>query len=224
MKLADLLKRIDELLDHGQQVLSTRYSEGTRFPVVHVKDAPMTGFRSASLSFIERVFGRDHPHFQQFTEKTENSFASDAERGVAILQAVRSEIAGGWLFTVKGLVAAELFSDFLDMADHLLSQGYKDPAAVVIGSVLEEHLRQLCIKHSIDIADEKDGKAVPRKADRLNSELAKKGVYTALDQKQVTAWLGLRNDAAHGKYSSYSEEQVKNFLAGSTEFMARVAP
>jgi hypothetical protein len=224
MKLADLLKRLDELLDHGQKVLATRYSEGERYPVSHVKDAPMAGFRSAALSFIERVFGREHPHFQQFTEKTGNSLAGDAERGVAILQAIRTEIAGGWLFTIKGLVAAELFSDFLDMADHLLDQGYKDPAAVLVGSVLEEHLRQLCVKNSIDTVDEREGKTVFRKADRLNSELAKKSVYTALDQKQITAWLGLRNDAAHGKYTSYSEEQVKNFLAGSTEFMARVAP
>jgi hypothetical protein len=30
------------------------------------------------------------------------------------------------------------------MAEHLLDQKYKDPATVVVGSVLEEHLRQLC--------------------------------------------------------------------------------
>ena len=44
---------------------------------------------------------------------------------------------------------AELFADFLEMADYLLSEGYKDPAAVLGGSMLEEHLRQL--RQSMDI-------------------------------------------------------------------------
>jgi hypothetical protein len=33
-----------------------------------------------------------------------------------------------------------------------------------------------------------------------------------LDQKQITAWLDLRNNAAHGKYSAYSDTQVKQFI------------
>jgi hypothetical protein len=224
MKLEDLVVRIDEVIGMGREVLKTRYMEGERFPVAHVRDVPMSGFRTAALSFIERAYGRGHPHFEQFTAKADTSYASDAERGVAILEAIRSELAGGWLFTIKGLVAAELYSDFLDQAEHLLAQGYKDAAAVMIGSVLEEHLRQLSIKKTIPTYDERDGKDVPRKADRLNSELAKAGVYTALDAKQVTAWLGLRNDAAHGKYGEYTKDQVKNLLSGVVEFMSRVAP
>ena len=31
-------------------------------------------------------------------------------------------------------VSAEVFTDFLDMADHFLSAGYKDPAAVMGGA------------------------------------------------------------------------------------------
>jgi len=224
MTINDLVRRIDELLTLGRQVLSTKWSTGGRYNVEHVKPAPMAGFRSASLSFIERVYGSSHPHFLQFTKQTEDTFAGDAERGIAILEAIRSEIAGGWLFTIKGLVAAELFSDFLDMAEHLHISGYKDPAAVMVGSVLEEHLRQLCIKHSIDITEERDGKDVSKKADRLNSELVKANVYTKLDQKQITAWLDLRNNAAHGKYDQYTDDQVSQFLSGVVSFMARVAP
>lgn len=222
--ISDLVNRADELIELGKQVISTKYSSGGHFNVQYVKSAPMAGFRSASLSFIDRVYGTDHPHFNEFTKRTEKSLATDAERGVAILEAIRSEIAGGWLFTVKGLIAAELFSDFLEMAEHLQDSGYKDPAAVMIGSVLEEHLRQLCVKHSIEIAEEKDGKPLPKKADRLNGDLAKSGVYTKLDQKQITAWLDLRNNAAHGKYDQYTDDQVSQFLTGVIEFMTRVAP
>ena len=128
------------------------------------------------------------------------------------------------MFTVKGLIAAELFADFLEMADHLLEQGYKDPAAVIIGSVLEEHLRQLCSANSIPIEIENNkGVLIPKKADRLNSDLAKEGVYSKLDQKAVTMWLDLRNKAAHGKYDEYTSEQVTNMYSGITEFMARLS-
>ncbi|MDO9009380.1 MAG: hypothetical protein Q7U80_14270 [Thiobacillus sp.] len=161
--IANLITRVDELLELGKQVLATKHSTGGHFNVVYVKSGPMAGFRSASLSFIDRVYGSAHPHFNEFTKGTEKSRAGDAERGVAILEAIRSEIAGGWLFTIKGLIIAELFSDFLEMADHLQESGYKDPAAVMIGSVLEEHLRQLCVKHTIETAEEKDGKLVQRK-------------------------------------------------------------
>ena len=128
------------------------------------------------------------------------------------------------MFTVKGLVAAELFADFLEMADHLLEQDYKDPAAVIIGSVLEEHLRQLCNANSISIEFENNkGILIPKNADRLNSDLAKEDVYSKLDQKAVTMWLDLRNKAAHGKYDEYTLEQVTNMYSGITEFMARLS-
>ena len=102
----------------------------------------------------------------------------------------------------------EVFADFIEMAEHLLDERYKDPAAVIIGSVLEEHLRQLCLSAGIRTEDVSATKVVPYKADRLNADLAKAGKYSKLDQKQVTAWLDLRNRAAHGKYAEYALEQV----------------
>jgi hypothetical protein len=223
MKVADLLKRLDQILEHGQLVLKTAYSTGGQYNINFVKSPEMAGFRSASLSFIARVFGEGHPHFKQFLQKTNNDFRNDAEEGIEILKAIRTEIAGGWLVSVKGLVAAELFADFLEMAGHLLDAGYKDPAAVMIGSVLEEHIRQLCLKMGLLVEEVRDGKTLPIKADRLNADLAKNEAYSRLDQKQITAWLDLRNNAAHGKYDAYNADQVKQFLSGATEFMTRVS-
>jgi len=216
-----LLQRVDQLIEMGNAVLRTRrpINRTQEF----VDSAMITGFRAASLSFIERAFGGEHPHFREFSENTKSHFPGDAERGLAILKVIRGEIAGGWLFTVKGLVTAEVFTDFIEMAEYLLDSGYKDPAAVIAGSTLEEHLRQLCMKTGISITRQKDGKDVALKADALNNELAKAGVYTALDQKNVTAWLGLRNNAAHGKYTEYNDQQVKTMMAGVIEFMARVS-
>lgn len=223
MDMANLVKRVDELLDLGNATIATVRSVGGRNAVECVDAAPMAAFRTAVLSFIERIFGSTHPHFRQFSERTRTNQLVEAKQGIAILEAIRSEIAGGWLSSLKGLIAAELFSDFLDMADHLLESGYKDAAAVIAGSVLEEHLRQLCIKSSIPIEERRDDRMVPHKADRLNAQLVSAQVYGKLDQKLVTAWLDLRNNAAHGGDQAYNSEQVARCLAGVTEFLARVS-
>ena len=60
---------------------------------------------------------------------------------VGNLRALRTAYQAGYLTTVSELVHAELFADFLEMAEYLISEGYKDPSAVLAGSVLEEHLR-----------------------------------------------------------------------------------
>ncbi|WBL23837.1 HEPN domain-containing protein [Zunongwangia sp. HRR-M8] len=107
------------------------------------------------------------------------------------------------------------------MAEHLLEENYKDPAAVMIGSVLEEHLKQLCQKESIETFIIKNDKKIPKKADRLNSELASNNCYNKLDQKSITSWLDLRNKAAHGHYSEYSIEQVNLMYQGVLNFISR---
>jgi hypothetical protein len=177
--------------------------------------------RTSSLSFIRSLYGENHIYYKDFDKYLLRWEPSETERARGILKAIKSEIDNGWLTSVKGLVSAEIFSDFLDMAEHLLSENYKDPAAVMIGSVLEEHLRQLCDKNGIATTETKNGKQVPKKADLLNADLAGQSIYNKLDQKSVTAWLDLRNKAAHGKYSEYNQSQVELMLQGVTEFMAR---
>jgi uncharacterized protein (DUF2164 family) len=138
---------------------------------------------------------------------------------VGQLRALRRDYDEGYLSTVQGLIRAELFADFLEMAEHLLHQGFKDAAAVLVGGVLEEHLRALCSIRSLPTSV--SGR--PKKADAMNSELTATGAYNKLDQKSVTAWLDLRNKAAHGEYGEYTSEQVTTMLSGVREFAARTA-
>ena len=138
---------------------------------------------------------------------------------VGVLRALRRDYHAGYLSSVQSLVRAEVFADFLEMAEHLLEQGYKDPCAVLVGGVLEDHLRSLCQGRGISL--QMSGK--PKKADSMNNDLAAAGVYSKLDQKNVTAWLDLRNKAAHAQYDKYNADQVHNLLSGVREFAARIA-
>lgn len=221
MQLNDLSKRIQQLIDQSSAVLATKkYSQ---YGGDSVDSGAFAGLRASALSFIAMVYGNKHSHYTEFDSRVDDSFEYKAQQGHAILLSIQNEIEGGWIFSVKKLVSAEIFSDFLEMAEHLLDQSYKDPAAVMIGSVLEENLRQLCSLNEIETELEKDGNFIPKKADRLNSDLAKAEIYSKLDQKAVTMWLDLRNKAAHGKYEEYTEEQVKLMLQGVTEFLARIS-
>lgn len=221
MQPKDLSKRVAQLIEQSERLLATRKS--SQYGGDRVDSGAMAGLRSSVLSFIAMTYGNDHSYYSEYDSATKSVFESSARRSHAILLSIQNEIDGGWIFTVKRLITAEIFSDFLEMAQHLLEQGYKDPAAVMIGSVLEENLRQLCAANKIDTELERDGIFIPKKADRLNSDLAKAEIYTKLDQKSVTAWLDLRNNAAHGKYSEYTKEQVSFMLDAVTEFLARVS-
>ena len=136
---------------------------------------------------------------------------------IGVAKALLSDIQHGYMKSFEELVHSNVFSDFLEMADYLLEKGYKDAAAVLAGSTLEVHLKKLCNKNGVNII--LNGK--PKKADLLNAELRKQGVYTLLEQKSITAWLDLRNNAAHGKYANYDENQVRLLVASIRDYIIR---
>lgn len=214
-----LIKRAEELVELGNAVLATRQK---REYTESIDTGKMHGFRSAALSFIERLYGSGHSHYKEFDSSTNSYHPNHARSGISILESIRDEIGGDWLFSVRGLITAEVFSDFIEMANHLSENGYKDPAAVIAGSVLEEHLRQLCYTSGIDVEFSSKGDVKPKKADRLNSELSSADVYSKLDQKAITMWLDVRNKAAHGQFDEYNDSQVSGMISGIVEFMARV--
>jgi hypothetical protein len=225
LRVDDFVRRAEELLAEADSVLSTKY--GVRYatgPQYYVDAGAIAGFRAATLSFLANAFGTHHPFYSEFNERVTNNGFSTAKAARDILVAATKEVRGGWSQSVRSLVSGEMFSDFLEMAEYLLAEGYKDAAAVMVGSTLEEHLRVLCRNRGISVELERDGRPIAKRADALNSELASAGAYSKLDQKAVTTWLDLRNKAAHGKYDEYTRQQVDLMHHGVVEFMSRVPP
>jgi len=220
MKLINLGQRTSEIIQIWLSTLSkAQYTEYWS----SVEDLQFNEFRSSALSFLQNTFNQTHPYYQEFNQKVIYANPNHVDIWIWILKAVLWEINWGWIFATKDLISAEIFSDFLEMAEYFLQQNYKDAAAVMIGSVLEWHLKHLCEKNDIAVYSEKDWKEIPKKADWLNSELTKKEVYNKIDQKLVTSRLGLRNDAAHGNYDEYTKEQVQNMYLSVLDFITRTS-
>lgn len=171
------------------------------------------------IAAVERGAGRNSIYFRQVVgEPTMHpNTGHNLTARIGIAQALLHDIQKGYFRSFEDLIHGELFGDFLEMADHLQTNGFKDAAAVIAGSTLEAHLRQLCKKAAIDT--EQAGR--PKKAETMKTELAGASVYSKLDQKNVTAWLDLRNKAAHGEYDKYDANQVGLLIQSIRDFITR---
>jgi hypothetical protein len=180
----------------------------------------VTGAVTTALSTIRRTTYGDTEYLRQanaLIDRYNNTNNYVLQPMLGVLKALRRDVNAGYTRTIGEIVCGEVFSDFLDMAEHLLTQKYKDPAAVLAGGVLEEHLRKLCIKHGISTT-KPNGEQ--KKLDAMNSELVAASIYNTTQQKSVTTFAGLRNDAAHGDFSKYTEDMVKGMIFGIRTFIA----
>lgn len=74
---------------------------------------------------------------------------------------------------------------------------------------METALRTLCETHKISIA----------KLDKMNADLVKSDVYNVLQQKRITALADIRNRAAHGDWSSFTDNDVQDMIRDIERFL-----
>ena len=175
-----------------------------------------------SISAIERYGGPQSVYAHQARKqfRDDNYAGANLGRIIGIVDALLQDVQRGSLLSVQEVVHADTFSSFIEMAAYLLEANYKDAAAVICGSTLEVHLRNLILATNAASASQiRSGARIT--ANKLNQDLTAAEVYGKLDQKQVTAWLDIRNSAAHGKYSMYSQNQVGLMIEGVKDFLER---
>lgn len=219
MKVDTVIRRRFEELEQkatyllANKALSFRDQQGTSIYTVDAVE--FLTWSTSTLSLLQRVFGENSIHFQHFRQHqtkayTGDIFESHFERCRAIFQAAREDYEGGYLFDIRGLIRAEVFSDVLEQATGLLQAGYKDAACVVTGVALETTLKELCARNGIPVS----------KLDRMNADLCKAGIYNMGMQKQITAWAERRNKAAHGDWNEYNAADVEDMTRGVTRLIA----
>ena len=147
---------------------------------LHADEGPsatrLANLRTRCIAAIERASGRNSTYSRQIAEiaKRGDRIPFQVGRQMGVAMALLSDIQNNYLRTFEEQVHGDLFGDFLDMAAQLIRTREKDAAAVLAGTTLEVHIRQLCEKHGVKI---RSGKSTKR-AGTLNAELVTKGAYT----------------------------------------------
>lgn len=209
----DVLQRLDALLQKADAVLATHKPNPPNvigFPTLDSQ--AFTEWQTQSLTYLINLLGPDHTYVDHFRRQVTQGFTSSVKSGKGILQALREDIEAGYLTRIETLVSADIFDDFLEMAQYLLSQGYKDPAASLVGAVLENGLRRICLARGIKLSVKED-------ISSLNKKLADAEVYNRLAQKKVQVWNDIRNNADHGNFDEYKTDDVNEMLKGVCNFL-----
>lgn len=207
---------INSIVILGEEII--KLASQSRSTLTGIDLANITSWVTRVGQLIRKLYGENSQHFDNYNKAVSidgfyiihsNWYGHISQvHGVALT--VKHDVENDLLGSIKGLLQADIFADFLEIGEHLLDEGYKDAAAVTIGAVLEDGLRKLCEKHGIEIL-KPNGSSLT--IEPLNTELARKGIYSKLMQKQVTSWAHIRNKAAHGEYAEYDIAQVKMMLS-----------
>lgn len=202
--------RLVRLIVQGESLLTTKRE--TPHGAQSVERGMFFNWQAAALSFLSHVFGEEHIHFREFHKRCRSESYVHAQIGQAILKAAMQDIEEGYLKHLESLVSADIFVDFLDMAEYLLEQGYKDPAASLIGAVLEDGLRRIVKNRDITLKTRENIVS-------LNQKLADNKVYNRMFQEMVQVWNTIRDNADHGNFQEYTSENVKDMLKGIRAFL-----
>jgi hypothetical protein len=182
-------------------------------------------------SAIEAVFGSSHAIRRRWEDARRRSSAGPmSDRPVpdswffeefqGLFASAHLQAKQGHIRTLADGIRAETVGECLEVADVLLAANHAVAAMVVAGGALEVHLRHLCLRNSLNWPGSGSIEKYKAALDQARNE----GVETISpsDSKQVNAWGGRRNDAAHDpvKFTG-SVSEVRLIVEGIRQFVAR---
>ena len=192
----EIILKFRELIDKAQ-LACNEFSQS--------KDGIISGdlyfeVRTSALNLLARITSEESFYVRELRDMPKlNPFVIKG-----ILSAALVDYTQGFLADNKLLVSAEVFADFLVQAEVLLENDYKDAAAVIIRSVLEDGLRRLCEANKLP-TDSHDG------IFKLAEKLSRASILTKVQFKEIEAKKEIGNNAAHGHFDAYSKADVIAF-------------
>jgi hypothetical protein len=175
--------------------------------------------RAEVTTFIASTAGKANSFYQAAEQiKITATFASEQLTQVlaSFLKFLENDLISNASYDRKIQIA--VVNDYLSQAEDLLDKVEFHPAtaAFLIGASLEEFLRTWTFDQgflSEDVRPTIDGYA---------NVLKSKALIDKQDHKEITAWGGLRNHAAHGHWDFVSDrDRIKLMLSGVTLFIKK---
>lgn len=180
-----------------------------------------TGALAEALEFL-RVYAGEKSAFYKHLSKVDQTWSGDY-----IMEYLQANLEGFIRYVDSGLLEGisierkaqiDVVSDFLDQANILLNSKDVHPAAptVIIGAALEEFLRNWIEETGLSLSGKKPS------IESYANVLKEAELITKQDGKDITAWSGLRNHAAHGEWDEIKDKsRVYIMLEGVNLFMRK---
>jgi len=120
---------------------------------------------------------------------------------------------------LEALIRVEASTDLMEQVQRLLDDNAVFVAAPVVlaGAALEEFLRSMMVGCTETITG-------PPSLSKYASALRKCGKIDTQDEKDITAWTGHRNNAAHGDFDKLSLQGAQIMVDGINLFMRKKTP
>ncbi len=220
--LKELLDRLIERTYLDRQDLS-----GRALKIERLRQDAATRWYAEAQAALESILPREHAILQSWSRATAPlaqvshfvTYLEHYEAAHGVLQAASALLRDGRLRSLLDGVRAETVAEVLDQAGVLRRANHLPAAAVLAGGALETHLHNLCVGRGLTW----NGSGSISKYDGSISKARNDGVCTVYDgttSKQVTAWGGLRNDAAHNPTTfSASSDEVQRMIDGVRDFI-----
>ena len=203
--------KFKKLFDLAEEIIHKIGWSNKDSDILYTNPNPLdyNAWKVEAINLIVKVSGKNSEHYIEF-----NNISKDLKNDVpyinfpkyyGLLRGLYNDFKEGLLTNIRYKIRAELIDDYLEQSKILLDDGYFCAAASLTGAVLEDTLRKLCDKNSIQYP-------AKTKINILNVELAKNDIYDKLTQKMITAYADIRNNADHGNFKSIKKEDVEDMI------------
>lgn len=215
-----ITQRFDELIKQGHKLISSigRESSGRLRFWVHESQIPLYQTWLSSVSNLILLVARKGSHY--FDECNRLFTHEDMTKGIpsrivlkmlGLIISVQTDWSEGMLREIEYVIAAETFDDFLDHATSYHKAGKKVEASVLASAVLEDTIKKIAIKNSIEVKG--------RSLDPLIDDLKAAGVFTPVKAKRAKAYAGIRNKALHAEWDDFGIKDVGEMIEGIRELI-----
>lgn len=170
-------------------------------------------------NFIANVAGKGNSFYDAVCSlKMGARFSSEQLQQIleAFLRSVKDDLVSNASYERK--IQISVVNDYLGQAEVLLESPeiHSAVAAFLIGASLEEFLRNWIADENLDVTDVKPS------LDGYANILKRNNLLDKQDVKEIGAWAGLRNQAAHGHWESVSDrDKIRNMLAEVNLFIKK---
>ncbi|MER0169097.1 MAG: hypothetical protein DU489_00490 [Nitrosomonas sp.] len=212
-KYQRIAARVKILIEEGRGVAALEKPAEYVGPYIQ-DEIPLHTWLVKVENILLTVFSEKSAHYMQAKKVLDHrpKHSYEVNQIIGILSGALSDLEDGFLVGQEQLIAAAILDSVLEQAQYLSKTGFKDPASILCRVVIEDTLQRICIE---------EGLTSSGKASFLNDALKEHGRYTKPQWRLIQSWLDIGNSAAHGKFTDYTEDDVKQMISDVERFVAQ---